>query len=147
MSEEVWKSIEGFPNYEVSNLGQVRNKTKIKSQRVANKYYIVTLCNYGLKKNFKVHRLVALAFIPNSDNKPTIDHINKNKLDNRLENLRWFDYKEQANNRNEYPLQGTNTGEPFITFNKNYIFSKRGIGRKTFPTLQEAITFRDELLM
>lgn len=50
-------------------------------------------------KKFFVHRLVALAWIENPLNKPTVDHINKNRADNRVENLRWASYSEQTSNR------------------------------------------------
>lgn len=54
-------------------------------------------CSAGGKSR-KTHRLVAETFLPNPENKPTVDHTNRHKDDNRVENLRWADYVEQANN-------------------------------------------------
>lgn len=105
---EIWKPIpnyEGF--YEVSSMGRVRSLDRKlphpKNQMVVSHrkgrilkpepdkygYPVVTLCQEAKTKTFKVHRLVALAFIPNPDNLPQIDHINTKKYDNRPENLRW----------------------------------------------------------
>ena len=86
----IWRMIPGLPNYEVSNTCEVRNfYTKhIMSQNLHHEYYVVSLVNNGSKTHY-VHRLIAKAFIDNPDNFPAVDHINNNKLDNRIENLRW----------------------------------------------------------
>ena len=89
---EEWKAIDGYLYYQVSNLGNVRNtKTgRIMTQRPnGTGYYRV-----GLNKNKKqswafVHKLVACAFIPNPDGKPIADHIDGNKQNNNILNLRW----------------------------------------------------------
>ena len=62
-----------------------------------NKGYKQVLYKY---KHYSVHRLVGECFIPNPDNLPTIDHINRDKTDNRVENLRWADYSLQITNQN-----------------------------------------------
>lgn len=95
MSEEVWKeAINGFSNYEVSSLGNVRNKVKdFTLKRTIDKstgYMVVNILGDDGKRYVKcVHRLVAEAFIPNPDNKRVVNHINCNKTDNRVENLEW----------------------------------------------------------
>ena len=58
-------------------------------------YESVTLTKDGLRKSYTVHRLVATAFIDNPEVKPTVNHINGNKRDNRIENLEWATHKEQ----------------------------------------------------
>ena len=71
---------------------------KIQTKMKPNGYLYCTLSRSGLHKNFYIHRLVAQAFIPNPENKPHIDHINGDKKDNRVENLRWVTHKENMNN-------------------------------------------------
>lgn len=89
-----WKQIEGYENYFVSNTGLVINTKSgrlLKPKNTYDGYCEIRL--YKDKDNSKcvrVHRLVALAFVPNPDDLETIDHINGNKKDNRAENLRWL---------------------------------------------------------
>lgn len=64
----------------------------------------VTLYKNGKKKNHYVHRLIALTYIPNPENLPEVDHINRFSDDNRIENLRWVDRRTNFNNRTRRKL-------------------------------------------
>ena len=91
---EVWKEILGYNGrYKVSNNGRViNNKGRILKVDINQKGYArVQLTKDGKKTNAKVHRLVANAFIPNPYNLPQVNHINEDKLDNRVGNLCWVD--------------------------------------------------------
>ena len=96
-----FKKIDGFESYEISKNGEVRN---IKTKRIIKPYLyhgyhrVSLIKEKGVKKSESIHRLVATTFIPNIDNKPIVDHINQNKIDNNVSNLRWSTYKENANN-------------------------------------------------
>ena len=93
-----WETIKDFDNFEISNTGIVRNKInkKEKSQSYNEKgYKRVTFYKNGKNVNKYVHRLVAETFIPNPENKPTVNHIDGNKSNNNVENLEWATYKEQ----------------------------------------------------
>ena len=98
--KEIYKTIKGF-DYEVSNIGQIRNVRtgRILKQRLTRDgYCLASLYKDGIKKDFSVHRLVGNAFIPNPKKKPQIDHIDGNKQNNRVDNLRWVTGKENCNN-------------------------------------------------
>lgn len=99
MENEIWKDIEGYEGlYQVSDRGRVRSLKKILNQTIQKDgYYNVTLHKNKDKKTFRVHRLVAQAFIPNPDNKSEVNHINEDKTDNRACNLNWMSHKENAN--------------------------------------------------
>lgn len=150
---EKWLPIKGYENYyEVSNIGRVKSlnrviikkngrrnsvKEKILKQNKHDGYLYVSLTKNCKYKYLTVHRLVAEAFIPNSENKPTVDHINTVRTDNRVENLRWCSYKE--NNRNE--LSRKHLSESCKKNRKNGIydfFNKRVICVETGEIFESA---------
>ena len=101
MEEEIWKEIEGFDNYQISNLCRVKNvkfNRFVKPLLDKHGYVCVNLYKDGKMKHLLLHRLLAIAFIPNPENKPCIDHINTDRTDNHIENLRWVTNKENHNN-------------------------------------------------
>lgn len=105
---EEWRDICGFEGvYQISNMGRVkriidafgRPMIRILHPYLSpDGYYLVDLRAHGKKKKISVHRLVAIAFIENPDNKPNIDHINTIRTDNGVKNLRWCTQKENCNN-------------------------------------------------
>lgn len=105
MVEEIWRPVVGYENYEVSSLGRVRSlgldkyhKGKILKPWFSNKGYpLVDLYKSNKKEHCLVHRLVAIAFIPNPNNLPFINHKDENPKNNRVENLEWCTPKYNSN--------------------------------------------------
>lgn len=93
-----WKLVGTNKNYEVSDTGLVRNihtdqilKPKVnKSKSYPRGRYLKVTLFYNYYKSHAVHRLVALAFIPNPDNLPTVNHKDNNPLNNNVDNLEWM---------------------------------------------------------
>lgn len=88
---EEWKEIPNYENYEASSFGQIRNKKTGRILKTACKggYTQVGLSLNGYGKSFNVHRLIALTFLENPTNKPHINHKDKNRSNNNIENLEW----------------------------------------------------------
>lgn len=107
MKKEYWKPVLGYKGlYEVSNWGRIKSLPRngtVKYARIlkphTNKsgYSYVILCKNNIKKTFLVHRLVAEAFIDNTDNLPQVNHKDENKLNNSVDNLEWCDVKYNHN--------------------------------------------------
>jgi hypothetical protein len=144
--------VEGYSNYLIYKDGRVWSKKRNKylKPRINRYGYMdINLCKNGKKKKWSVHRLVALAYIPNPENKPQIDHINRNRKDNRLENLRWATSSE--NNINKGVSKTNILGVKNISKTKsNTYYIKIIINKnqycKTCKTLEEAIVQRDLML-
>ena len=97
--EEIWRTISGYDNeYEVSNIGNVRfDKKYILPTHTNGRYITVNVRKNGKHISAFVHRLVAIAFIPNKHFLPEVNHINEIKTDNRVENLEWCTHKYNCN--------------------------------------------------
>lgn len=93
MNTEIWKDAPGFPGYQVSNAGRVRSLRRVLKQDCVKGYCRVRLYREKTVNRVFVHRLVALAFVPNPSGFPFINHKNETKDDNRPDNLEWCNSK------------------------------------------------------
>jgi len=153
---EEFKKINDYINYSVSNFGKVINdKTGriLKAGKDKDGYLIVGLYKNGIpKKWFKIHRLVGLHFIENVNNYETIDHINRNSLDNSVENLRWVSRSQNQANRGKF--KNSSSIYKGVSFHKrdNKWFSKITIDKKLkylgyFSTELEAFECRQKYIL
>lgn len=152
--DEIWLPVVDYINYEVSNLGNIRSKNRsttnsngithtyksINLKPSINKYgyYYVDLYANGNKRKMTVHRIVAIAFIPNPDNKPEVNHKDGIKANCTVSNLEWLTHAE--NNRHAFDT-GLNIGmfgsdnpksKPIIQLDK------AGNVLNRFPSINEA---------
>ena len=102
LNVEVFRSIENYDNYAVSSFGRVKNvRTGIilKARNDKDGYLRINLYDDGVMKTFTVHRLVACAFINNPNDKECVDHIDNNRTNNHISNLRFATANENQHNR------------------------------------------------
>lgn len=112
LSTEVWKDVVGYEGlYKVSSLGRVRSLDRVVTHKngrkrlfkgklltpFKNEYFMVVLSKNGKKSSSNIHRLVAQAFIPNTNNLPEVNHKDEDKTNNRLSNLEWCTRKYNIN--------------------------------------------------
>ena len=116
---EQWRLISGYDNYEVSSHGRVRNNTNgyIMKLNEQNGYKHICLRNGESKHTHTVHRLVGFAFLNKNDEQTEVDHIDHNRGNNMVNNLRWVTKSENGRNRSI----GTNnkSGTLGVRFNKD----------------------------
>lgn len=133
----MWKKVNLFENYEVSTNGDVKSLNYARSgearlmkpQKSVNGYLIVRLSKNGKSYPKTVHRLVAEAFIPNPDNLRDVDHINGDRTDNRVENLRWCSHKDnQGYDLCRQRMSESHTGKTLSDSHRNNI-SKANKGK------------------
>jgi hypothetical protein len=150
-ASETWKIIEGFPNYEVSSYGNVKNtKTgRVRSSKTKDDrgYTRVALLHNQKRKNVKVHILVAQAFLPNLSEKDCVNHIDKNKENNHVNNLRYvtnseFQMSKRLASNNKSGVKGvcwdsrSRRWEAYIKLNRKMIH----LG--LYDTIEEATAIR-----
>lgn len=140
-TEEIWKPISGYEGlYEVSSCGRVKSverdfvdsigrkytvKERILKGAPCGGYFIVTLRdNKGKRKNPRIHRLVAEAFIPNPDNKPQVNHKDEIKTNNHVENLEWVSAKENCNYGTRNERMAKAKGKPVAQYTEDGEFVK-----------------------
>ena len=149
--EEEWKDVDGYDGYKVSNLGNVKGRKGWILKQTSCKLGYKSVSLYTTKTEFinkRVSRIVALAFIPNPENKPDVDHISRNVEDNSVKNLRWVTKSENQLNRGV--CFGETRGICWDEGHKAYKISITKDGKTTNygrkKTLEEAIKFRDQVV-
>jgi len=147
--------------YKINILGDIwscRNNRLLKSKLSNHGYKIIELSENGKKKFHRIHRLIMIHFISNPDNLPCVDHINRNRQDNRIENLKWSSYLDNNINREFVEKRkGCIRANPYTrkdgsittTYRLRYLlpgeYGNKHLKSKSFKTLEEAEAFRNEI--
>lgn len=161
--KEEWRPVVDFEGYyEVSSLGVVRSidryiittggrrfvKGKLLKPRLDRYGYLrVNLVKQGYRKTYTVHRLVALAFLPNPNKLTQINHIDENKLNNRVDNLEWCTVKYNNNYGTRTERSAKSHSKPVNQYDKQgnllHIYSSLKKAGKTFPNSNADNNIRD----
>lgn len=137
----MWKKIDRNPNYSINEKGEIRNdqtnhiKTPYINKR--NRYLVVDLCQNNKSVKVPIHRLLAEAFIPNPENKATVDHIDGNRQNNAISNLRWATYSE---NNSRFETVGVRS-EAIVVIRYAEERKKRGGGHLAWLDVIEVLEF------
>lgn len=152
---EIWKDVpikEFSSKYSVSNLGRIYSKRSKKCitpkiSRVG--YHRVTLSANGFQRTISIHRLVALAFIPNPENKPTVNHINECKSDNRSENLEWATNAEQNSHgtRTQRAIAHTDWEARTAKIDYTIVASKHDYSRQDMCNRKRTMVIKDGVVI
>lgn len=127
--KEIFKDIEGYENYQISNLGNVKSlgndktrKEKIlkPAKNIKNNYLYVVLHKEGKQKNYLVHRLVAQAFIENPNNLPEVNHRDEDKANNNVSNLEFCDRQYNIDYSNSKQVLCVETGKIYHSLSEVY---------------------------
>jgi len=116
--KEQWKEIENYEDYMISDQGRVfsykRSIFLKPGDSSTGGYLFVILSKNGVRKHHRIHRLVALAFIPNPENKRTVNHIDGCKINNHVSNLEWNTVKENTQHSFDNGLQKAIKGSKHV---------------------------------
>lgn len=152
---EIWKNIIGNEGYMISNKGRVIGKNGLLKPQINNNgYYCVSLCREAKHSRYTIHRLIALHFIDNPDNLEWVDHIDRNRQNNEITNLRWVSPSGNALNSSKHinrrgcihmSTSMAQNGKMYTYVKFNYSDSTGMRYSKNFDTVEQAEEYQKKI--